>query len=117
MSFKAIWPTAPRDFLVLTTWAEQDDGSIIISVRSPPNNDTFPLQKGYVRGYINISGYHIQPHETITPRDPEVPPGYCRLSICVHSELGGTLPVSIINILATAAPMKMLTAIGKIVGK
>ena len=50
---KAIWPTAPRDFLVCTTWTKLEDGSIMVCSRSAPD-DVFGQQKGYVRGFLNI---------------------------------------------------------------
>jgi hypothetical protein len=38
MRFKAIWPTAPRDFLICTTWSyldeNPDSGVIMVSSRS-----------------------------------------------------------------------------------
>lgn len=111
--FKAIWPTAPRDFLACTTWRELDDGSILITTRSAPDS-LFPQQKGFVRGFLHISGYWIQPHDSLK-NDFSVPPGHCRVTLTAHSELGGTLPVSIINMLATAAPMKLLAAVDEVV--
>jgi hypothetical protein len=102
MAFKAIWPTAPRDFLVCTTWNELEDGSILISSRSAWS-DLYPSQEGYVRGFLNISGYHITPC-----KDSEIG---CDITMCAHSDLGGTLPTGIINMLAFAAPVKMLAAI------
>ena len=50
---KAIWPTAPRDFIVCTTWTELEDGSVMVCSRSAPN-DVMSTQKGYVRGFVNI---------------------------------------------------------------
>ncbi len=110
--FKAIWPTAPRDFLALTTWREMDDGSILVTTRSAP--DTLcPQQGSFVRGFLHISGYWIQPCESLK-NDTAVLPGHCRVTLVAHTELGGTLPVSIINMLATSAPMKLLTAVEEI---
>jgi hypothetical protein len=111
--FKAIWPTAPRDFLPCTTWRELMDGSIIVTTRSAPDS-FFPQQPGFVRGFLHVTGYYIQPHESLC-NDPSVPPGHCRLSLTAHSELGGTLPISIINMLATAAPLKVLAAVEEVI--
>lgn len=112
--FKAIWPTAPREFLTLSTWRETSDGSIIVATRSAPDV-LCPPQKGFVRGFLHISGYLIQPYEVAKDLDSSVQPGHCKLTLTAHTELGGTLPVSIINMLATSAPMKMLAAVDEVV--
>ena len=60
LSYKAIWPTYPRDFAALATWTELPDGSLLISSKSVP--DKFCAAKhGFVRGTIKSSGYHIKP--------------------------------------------------------
>lgn len=105
--FKAIWPTAPRDFLVCTTWNELEDGTILISSRSAWNELCLP-EDGYVRGFLNISGYHIVPWKNSSGGESDLG---CHITMCAHSDLGGTLPVGIINMLAFSAPIKMLTAI------
>ena len=115
MCFKAIWPTAPRDFVACTTWTERDDGSLMLCTRSAPD-DVFPPQKGYVRGCIQISGYWIQPVDTLTgDAEAKKYPGGCKVTLTAHTELGGTLPASVINMLSTAAPLKMMSAISEIV--
>ena len=113
VSFKAIWPTAPRDFVVLTTWTELNDGALLVASRSAPD-ELSPVEKGYVRGNICVSGYLIQPAECL-PGD--LRPGQCLLTLNAHTELGGTLPSSIINMLSTSAPMKIVQAIQQIVGR
>ena len=100
MKFKAIWPTAPRDFIACTTWSETEDGVILISTKSACN-DYFPPKRDYVRGNIVVSGYRLIPRAQ----------GGCDVCLIAHTELGGTLPVSIINMLSATAPFKMLSAI------
>jgi hypothetical protein len=100
MRFKGIWPTAPRDFIVLTTWREDADGSFYVSSRSAPD-EYCPPKSDYVRGNIIVSGYHLK------PRDKKE----CDLVLIAHTELGGSVPVSILNMLCATAPYKMLTAI------
>lgn len=126
--FKAVWPTAPRDFLICTTHEVQPDGSILIATVSVPDSH-FAQQKGYVRGNIRISGYHIQPYVEGAPAMescgangsgcsdfiPTV--GECRLTLTAHTELGGTLPVSVINMLSTNAPVKIVSCIADIMKK
>ena len=113
VAFKAIWPTSPRDFIVLTTWTELPDGSILISSKSA-GNDIGAEEKGFVRGNILCSGYHIRPY-----RDgaTDIKPGQCKVTLSAHSDLGGSLPSSIINMLATSAPIKIMSTINDIVTK
>jgi hypothetical protein len=103
MRFKAIWPTAPRDFIACTSWTEANDGTIFITTRSAPD-EFFPRKCDYVRGNIVVSGYKLVPKLS----------GGCDLCLIAHTELGGTLPVSIINMLSATAPFKMLSAIAEL---
>ena len=107
--FKAIWPTAPRDFVLLTTWTELPDGTIIISSRSAPNS-MYPKEAEVVRGNIQVSGYIIRPIDS--PEGKE-----CEVTLCAHSDLGGTLPIGIINMLSSAAPLKILSTISQLVSE
>ena len=107
MTFKAVWPTQPRDFVVCTSWTELDNKAIAITTMSVPD-EVFPPQDGFVRGFVNISGY------IITPLGPAENPTGLKVTLCLHTDLGGTLPVGIINMLATSAPIKMLTTINQI---
>jgi hypothetical protein len=105
MRFKAIWPTSPRDFVVCTSWTKIGDAALISTMSVP--NTFFPAQSGFVRGTVHISGYFI------VPMTDESGPGL-NVTLCVHTDLGGTLPVGIINMLATSAPIKMLNTISQI---
>ena len=107
MCFKGIWPTAPRDFVVSTTWFEDPEDNSLYIVSRSASDDYCPQQKGYVRGHINISGYWIQP----IARDGK---DSYRMTLVAHTELGGTLPSSVVNMLSTSAPLKMLATIGDI---
>ena len=113
MCFKAIWPTAPRDFVALTSWKENADGSLYIVSRSAPD-DIREHEKGFVRGTIEISGYYVQPYGCCND-DTELLPDHCKVTLVAHTKLGGTLPSSVINMLSTAAPLKILSAITAIV--
>jgi len=116
---KPVWPTTPRDFIACTTWVDLADGSALVCTRSAPDTIYAP-QKGYVRGILNISGYHIQPRAALDPSDPyyaTCPVGGCKVTLTAHTELGGILPSSVINMLSTTAPMKILTAINAVTTK
>ena len=82
------------------------------------SDDILPPTEGYVRGRLQISGYYIQPFDSLSDKDRvDVPQDGCRVTLTAHSELGGTLPSSIINMLSTAAPMKILASVAKILEK
>jgi len=104
---------------VCSTYEELPDGSIIVCTRSPDpdlGEDIEGEANGYVRGRLQISGYYIQPYSTLQ-QPGDVPSDGCKVTLTAHSELGGTLPSSIINMLSTAAPIKILASIAKILEK
>ena len=115
--YKGVWPTTPRDFIICTTHEVQPDGSVLIATISAPDSLS-PMNKDYVRGNVQISGYHIQPYSTehsvsldgIKP----ISSGECKVTLVAHTELGGSLPASIINCLSTNAPVKILSQIAEI---
>ncbi len=122
LCFKEIWPTAPRDFVVCASWRQNSDGTISIVSRSVP--DTFCAQaKGYVRGFVQVSGYLLEPYDETRPISVPLScaikgvlsPGECKVTLLNHTELGGTLPSSVINALATGAPVKILQSLAALV--
>lgn len=114
LCFKPVWPTSPRDFLTCTTWRERADGSLLVCTRSVPNALMGP-QKGSVRGNIIVSGYLIQPAESLRRDDPCSGPRGCKVTMVAHMELGGNLPAPVINMLSTAAPQKMMRTIADLI--
>lgn len=48
-SYRAIWPTRPRDFVIRSTWEEFADGTIVIATRSVEHED-HPETPTFVRG-------------------------------------------------------------------
>jgi hypothetical protein len=103
MCYKGVWPTQPRDFILCTAWQRLESGAVAITSMSVPD-EVCPAREGYVRGTVNISGYFIAPS----------PGGGLSVMLCLHSDLGGSLPAGIINMLSTSAPIKMLTTINQI---
>lgn len=57
-----------------------------------------------------MSGYIIKEVFNANTNDID-----CFITMCAHSDLGGTLPVGIINMLSSSAPIKMLNAISSLV--
>lgn len=122
LCFKEVWPTAPRDFVVCASWQQNEDGSVCIVSRSVP--DTFCAQeKGYVRGFLQVSGFLLEPYRADRPVEVQLAcatsgllgPGECKVTLLNHTELGGTLPASVINVLSTNAPLKILSSLSAIV--
>ena len=117
MCYKPVWPTAPRDFLCCITWTDLEDGSILICSRAVPNK-FMKTQEEYVRGSVDVTGYWIQPCDQLDKDDPHYMPSStspgCKVTLAVHTDLGGTLPTWIINLLITEAPIKILTNIARI---
>ena len=77
--------------------------------------NSFPV---FIFLFFRISGYFIQPRDTLSPAEQattDCPLDGCKVTLTAHTELGGNLPSSVINMLSTAAPLKMLTAIGDLV--
>ena len=112
IQMKGIWPTAPREFLMLSSIVDLEDGSSLIFSRSV-NESVKPQTKSYVRGFIQTSGFYIQPYSSF--KEGEAPvglePGMCKVILCAHTELGGSLPSSVVNQLSTGAPVKILEGI------
>lgn len=117
LCYKPVWPTAPRDFLCCITWTELEDGSLLICSRVVPNK-FLKVQDDYVRGFVDITGYWIQPCHTLEKHDPLYDPANtsssCKVTLVVHTDLGGTLPTWIVNVLITEAPVKVLSKISVI---
>ena len=107
---KPVWPTAPRDFVVLTTWAAFGDGSALVCTCSAPN-DVFPPEPGYVRGTVVASGYHVQPRTGGGSGSG----GGCQVTLVAHAVLGGSPPASMVAMLTSSAPAKTLNAIADVV--
>eukprot|EP00596_Hydrurales_sp_CCMP1899_P005757 CAMPEP_0119038012 /NCGR_PEP_ID=MMETSP1177-20130426/6657_1 /TAXON_ID=2985 /ORGANISM="Ochromonas sp, Strain CCMP1899" /LENGTH=218 /DNA_ID=CAMNT_0007000013 /DNA_START=134 /DNA_END=787 /DNA_ORIENTATION=- len=94
LCFKPVWPTAPREFLCCTTWKELKDGSLIVSSRSVPD-DVIAAEEGFVRGSIIVSGYWIQPYNTLKKDDvlySNCKDAGCKVTLIAHTDLGGDIP-------------------------
>ena len=115
IAFKGIWPTSPRDFVVATTSTEFSNGSALVVSRSL-EDPAMGEKPGYVRGTLYTSGFLIQPTEII-PNDPlakQLAPNGCKITLCAHTSLGGNIPSSIINMLSTSAPLKVLANVSEV---
>jgi hypothetical protein len=102
-TYKPVWPTAPRDFCMLSSWGTLEDGSAFLVNRSM-NHPDCPEVKGFVRGFLMMCGFLMVPSSG----------NGCTLTMVVHTELGGSLPASIINKISTGAPAQVSTKLQKI---
>lgn len=104
--YKAVWPTAPRDFVMMTTWKELENGHIMICTVSPPEGYC-PKVSGYTRGTIMSSGAYIRP---IDPRSG----GGCALTFITHADIGGSVSSTLLNMFIVGTPVKTMTEIKKV---
>jgi hypothetical protein len=89
--YRSVWPTAPRDLAALSTYTECDDGSLLISTISLPEDGRFmPQVPGHVRAQVISSCCLIKP---LGNGDR------CDVTFVSHVNPGGNIPVSISNIL------------------
>jgi hypothetical protein len=105
--YKAVWPVSGRDFIILTTSQRLPDGSVILTSISPPDA-VYPATKSHVRAYLMCTGTHIVPNKVGNK---------CTVTTYGHTNLGGSLPPSIVNSLSVNAPYKAHKAISEIMQK
>ena len=112
--YKPVWPTKARDFVMLTAWQEPQTAAghtaaperYVVASKSVPH-PRCPPRKAFVRGCVDCGGYVIR---TIPQR-----PDMCHLTMVTQSDLGGDLPVALVNKLSQNAPIKMIKALRKCV--
>lgn len=92
--FKQVWPTAARDFCNLSHWCLLKNGTFVTVAFSENFDDLCPPTSGVVRGELIIGGYVLIPRESGT-----------QIHYVVQSNLRGTIPSSITNLVASGQPM------------
>ena len=93
--FKSVWPTAPRDFTVISTAGWYNETTLVkagVSVVDP----RLPEDKGYVRGNIVCGGYVIK----VCPEKPE----QCEVTYVSQAELKGNIPTFAVNKVTESQP-------------
>ena len=88
----------------MSTWYEDAHGTVHFVTRST-SDEFFPPTDDYVRGNIVLTGYQIRSHA----RKPK----WVDVTLVAHTELGGTIPSTIVNMLVATAPYKILSGIRK----
>jgi hypothetical protein len=104
----SIWPVSARDVVSLSIWDELSDGSLLMATTSI-DDPTVKNQSGFVRAFVLSGGYHVQP----VRRRSESSSPETTLTFFAHTDLGGAIPASIVNMLATQTPIQMCTQMSK----
>ncbi len=103
MLYKAVWPTAPRDFAVINISGIRDSQTLISAAVSV-NDDRIPNEKGYVRGHLDAGGYVIR----VVPGNPNM----SEVVYVAQVDLKGSLPVMVTNKIADMQPQCVNTLRG-----
>ena len=94
--YKGMWPTAPRDFSVLSIQGEVDERTWIssgISIEDP----RIPEEKGYVRAQLDVGGYLIRS----IPSEPEM----SEVTYVARVDLKGNIPAFAVNKVSQSQPL------------
>ena len=94
--YKAIWPTAPREFSVLSILGELDERTWISSGISV-NDPRIPEEKGYVRAQLDVGGYLIRS----VPSEPEM----SEVTYVARVDLKGKIPAFAVNKISESQPL------------
>ena len=94
--YKAVWPTAPREFSVLSILGELDERTWISSGISVDDPRISP-EKGYVRAQLDVGGYLIRS----VPSDPEI----SKVTYVARVDLKGNIPAFAVNKISESQPL------------
>ena len=93
--YKAIWPTSPREFSVMSVSGQVDERTWVeagISVQDP----RIPEPKGYVRGDLIVGGYVV--------RSISGSPELSEVTYAVQTDLKGSIPSFAVNKVTESQP-------------
>ncbi|KAK6094778.1 hypothetical protein MT418_005056 [Batrachochytrium dendrobatidis] len=97
---KGVWPTAPRDALVVAFVKRLDDGRYLNVTHSIDSHPNYESISGDVRMMAHLAGVLVGPHPT--------KPNMTRCFQIVDGDLGGWLPQSVVGLVTTQAfPVSM----------
>lgn len=97
LQYKAVWPTSARDFCALSVKHRSNEGEYFLCAKSTIHPNC-PDVSGNVRGEVIIGGYYIKPVEVNGSEE-------CDVSYLCCTDLKGSLPASVVNMVATKQPM------------
>jgi hypothetical protein len=107
MKTKGMWPSSPRDALVLSFITKLEDGRYMNVTQSIPEHKDYQPVKGDVRMTAAIAGIIVGPHPTN--------PKFSRCIQIMDGDLGGWLPTSVVSLVTTQAfPISMRRANSKL---
>lgn len=86
-------------------------GSSGSNSRHPTSSSTAPTESDQKPPTHKPHTNKHSPNNKINTMDRYLQPNCCKVTLVAHTELGGTLPASIVNMLSTTAPLKMVQAI------
>ena len=96
--YKGVWPTAPRDFALLSVSGQVDDNTWIqtgLSIVDP----RIPEEKGHVRGNLFVGGYVIM----ACPGNPEI----SSVTYANKVDLKGSVPSFVVNKVVSSQPLNV----------
>jgi len=105
MRYKAVWPTAARDFCVMTATAELEHGAHLIATRSVAHGGCTAPGDAVRAGY-QFGGYLCRPANDGRWTD---------LTLISHVDLNGNIPAFVINQLTAGAPVKLFNKINEVI--
>ena len=94
--YKPVWPTAARDFAVLSILGQLDDRTWISSGASV-EDPRMPPEKGYVRAQLDIGGYLIRS----VPSNPDI----SEVTYVARVDLKGNIPAFAVNKVSESQPL------------
>ncbi|KAI8902832.1 hypothetical protein BC833DRAFT_571767 [Globomyces pollinis-pini] len=104
MRTKGIWPTSPREAIIMSFTDKLEDGRYINVTKSIDSHEDYKSVDGDVRMIATIAGLVIGPHPSNNPK-------ICRCVQIVNGDLGGWLPPSVVSLVTTQAfPISMRRA-------
>ena len=103
MLYKAVWPTAPRDFAVLNISGIRDSQTLVSAAVSV-TDDRISDEKGHVRGHLDAGGYVIR----AVPGNPNI----SEVVYVAQVDLKGSLPAMVTNKIADLQPQCVNTLRG-----
>jgi hypothetical protein len=104
VKYYAKWPASSRDFCNLTHWRLLPNNTfLMVGVSMPDESCPVGLNAETVRARLFFGGYVMQPLPP-SAADPS-PSGRTKVSIIVKSNLGGSIPKSIVEFASRKQPM------------
>ncbi|KAH9106733.1 hypothetical protein LEN26_014480 [Aphanomyces euteiches] len=104
---KPIFPTQTREFVVISSEHKAEDGSMIVIATRSIHHEDVPEVSHLTRATMILSGYIIRAIDDHT----------CELTVIAHIDLGGLLPATVINLLATETPLQLMKRMQRLYGR